>query len=106
MSEEMIKEQPLLSICIPTYNRADVLDLVLKNIIENRGFDESIEIVISDNASTDNTFEICKKYIDVFQNIKYFRNGKNVRDENFWLVLNRATGKYRKLQNDYLGFTD
>ena len=43
-----------LSICIPTYNRAAFLDYSLSNLAAAR-FPFPIEIVISDNASTDET---------------------------------------------------
>ena len=41
-------EKPLLSICIPTYNRAEVLNATLNEITSLKDFDESVEIVISD----------------------------------------------------------
>ena len=95
----------ILSICIPTYNRANILQQTLQNIVENKSFDESIEIIISDNCSTDSTCSICRKYIQKYNNIKYYRNKKNIEDENFWTILNYASGEYIKLQNDYCGFT-
>ena len=46
----MENKQPLLSICIPTYNRGDILKENLNYILKLPEFDDSIEIVISDNA--------------------------------------------------------
>lgn len=53
---------PLLSICIPTWNRCTLLEQILHNI-ENEiiELEHLVEIVVSDNASTDNTFEVVKK---------------------------------------------
>lgn len=98
--------QPLFSICIPTFNRAELIDATLSQIVNNKYFDERVEVVISDNDSTDNTFEVVKKYSEKYSNVKYFHNKKNVRDKNFWIALKHATGKYLKLQNDYYSFTD
>jgi len=93
-------EQPLLSICIPTYNRAETLEIVLSHYTQNPEFDESVEIVISDNASSDNTEEICRNLITNFKNIRYYRNSENIKDANFPLVLGKGNGRYLKLLND------
>lgn len=94
--------RPLISICIPTYNRGDVLRKSLDSYIDCDGFDEEVEIVISDNASTDNTQEVGEWYSSKYDNIKYFRNDNNIRDRNFPLSLERATGEYLKLMKDNL----
>ncbi len=96
----MKNNRPLLSICIPTYNRAEYLRGALENITEDPAFDEKVEIVISDNASTDNTQEVGEEYSSKFKNVKYYRNSENVKDANFNLALKRASGKYLKLSND------
>lgn len=91
----------LLSICIPTYNRAEVLDQTLQKLFSNPDFDENkVEVIVSDNASTDNTSEIVSKYPEV----KYYKNSENIRDKNFSLTLGYATGRYLKLFNDTLEF--
>lgn len=97
---------PLLSICIPTYNRAEYLKKTIDSIINQKDFDERIEIVISDNCSTDNTENLCMEYTSKFSNIKYFRNDDNIADRNFPLVINRAKGLLRKLCNDTLLFNE
>lgn len=92
-------EKPLISICIPTYNRSSYLVNCLDSIIEQSGF-EKIQIVISDNCSTDDTRAIAEKYRERFDNIKYYRNDHNVGDENFALAISRGDGLLRKLTND------
>ena len=48
--------QPLVSICIPTYNRSEYLRLSLERYIREPEFlSGCVEIVISDNTSTDDT---------------------------------------------------
>lgn len=95
----------LLSICIPTYNRAETLRQTLAEFTSNPQFDDEVELVISDNASTDNTQEVCMLFASTHPNIRYFRNEENLLDENFPIVLNHATGRYLKLLNDW-GYMD
>lgn len=93
--------RPLLSICIPTFNRARFLKLTLDSIIGQSEFAQGlVEIVISDNCSTDDTEKIGRLYDDTYSMIRYFRNDENVAGKNFNLVLCRATGILRKLNND------
>lgn len=99
-------KQPLLSICIPTYNRASYLEGAILNIITDNAFGDEVEIIISDNASTDNTEEIAKKYTQKHYNIKYYKNEENIRDKNFMLALQRGNGLYRRLFNDTLRFKE
>lgn len=100
----MENKQPLLSICIPTYNRAEYLEGALINIVTDPTFDDRVEIVISDNASTDNTKLIGEKYSEAYPNVKYYKNETNIKDENFFLALQRSSGKYARLFNDTLRF--
>lgn len=102
----MENKQPLLSICIPTYNRASYLEGAILNIITDNAFGDEVEIIISDNASTDNTEEIAKKYTQKHYNIKYYKNEENIRDKNFMLALQRGNGLYRRLFNDTLRFKE
>ena len=91
----------MLSICIPTFNRCEILDNTLFSLFSNPDFDENqIEVIVSDNCSTDRTSEIVLKYPLVF----YYKNEENLGDKNFWIVLTYATGKYIKLFNDTLSF--
>lgn len=91
----------LLSICIPTYNRGEILDKMLNKLFSNPDFDdEVIEVIVSDNCSTDNTKEIVFKY----PLVKYYCNKKNISFYNLTTVLTYATGKYIKLFNDTFHF--
>lgn len=95
----------LLSICIPTYNRAKYLDETLKSITRQRVFVNSnkIEIVISDNFSSDDTSKLVHEYQERYpQKIIYSRNSENIFDKNFEKVLTLANGSFLKLNNDTL----
>lgn len=94
-------EQPLLSICIPTFNRARYLKKNIDSIVRQPEFqDGSVEIVVSDNVSEDATQALCESYAARFANFRYFRNEKNIRDANFPLALSRGRGVLRRLVND------
>lgn len=93
--------RPLLSICIPTYNRCDILDKTLSSLINDPAYNEDlIEVIVSDNCSTDGTAAIVKLY----KTVKYYCNDENVKDLNFSITLDRASGHYLKLFNDTLSF--
>lgn len=96
-------EKPLLSICIPTYNRCRYLKNTLHSIVSQKEFQNGmVEVVISDNASTDETELMIRNYALRFENIRYFKNPENIHDQNFPLALKRGKGIYRKLYNDTL----
>jgi abequosyltransferase len=87
---------PLLSICIPTYNRGKYLDQLLLSIFnELRNLDVDAEICISDNASIDNTQDILNKWVSKFGKFKWVVNEKNIgADLNYINVVGMATGDY------------
>ncbi len=93
--------KPVISICIPTYNRSRQLEQSIESIICQKEFVEGlVEIVISDNASTDNTETICKEYLELYSNFLYFKNEKNIANKNFPICISHASGKLRLLSND------
>ena len=64
---------PLVSIGLPCYNEEKFLEQTLNSLLELDY--ENIEIIISDNASTDSTPTVCNEYREKFpQKIKYHRN--------------------------------
>ena len=67
--------QPKVTIIITTYNRAHLLENAINGaLIQNY---PNLEIVIADNASTDNTAEIVAKYLSK-GNLKYVRHDSNI----------------------------
>jgi glycosyltransferase involved in cell wall biosynthesis len=87
---------PLVSICIPTYNSA----AFLKEAIDSarRQTYDNLEIVVSDNASTDGTQEMVAAIPD--PRIRYYRNRANLgMVANFRRVLAESRGKYVCLLN-------
>ena len=59
--EAKASSSPLLSFAIPIRNGEDKLPKLLNSLLAQDFSD--FEIVISDNASTDSTFELCQQYI-------------------------------------------
>lgn len=91
--------KPLLSICIPTYNRSGYLEKALESIrvqiADNASLHEMVEVVVSDNASTDNTREIAERYKKYFAHFTYAASEKNVGfDLNIVNVVKNASGAY------------
>lgn len=96
--------QKLLSIAIPTWNRAEILknslSRLLPQILECK---EDIQFIISDNASDDNTIEIIKTLLNQYPDIEstVFRQSENTGYYgNFKKCRELATGKYFWLLSD------
>jgi abequosyltransferase len=71
--------KPLLSICIPTFNRAKFLQACLESITKqfsNQEIKNQVDIFILDNQSADNTTEIVKPFTDAYDNLKYIRDSE------------------------------
>ncbi|MCK1737077.1 glycosyltransferase family 2 protein [Bradyrhizobium sp. 138] len=86
---------PLVTIGIPVFNGeghvAEAITSALRQDYPN------LEIVVSDNESTDNTLEKCRAIAsaDARNRVRVFANGENVGAvANFRLTLERASGKY------------
>ena len=91
----------ILSICIPTFNRAEILRRTVESYVNDPAFDERVEIVISDNCSSDSTMEAVSGYLVKHGNIRYNRLPENIGPElNMSAVLSMGKGLYLKLMND------
>lgn len=66
-----------------------------------------VEVVISDNCSTDLTQRISMIFVDKYPDkIKYNKNDTNIGDRNFHKVLTLASGEVLKLHNDNFTIND
>ena len=91
---------PLLSIVLPTYNRAPFLDHCLGIHIPLIK-EHNIEIFVSDNGSTDATAEVVEKYRKIYPLIRYHRNETNLgADKNFQIALGYPETAYVWLLGD------
>lgn len=86
-------EYPLVSVGMPIHNEARFLRYALDAIVVQNY--PNIELLISDNASTDNTGEICQEYADRYEWISYHRFDQNNGPAgNFSYVLKESSGRY------------
>ena len=93
--------QPLLTIAIPTYNRSANLALLLGMIAPQLKDLGEIELLISDNASLDDTEEVVRRYLTCGLRCTYIRNQTNIGpDGNFLQCYFQAAGKYFWLFGD------
>jgi glycosyltransferase involved in cell wall biosynthesis len=88
----------LLTIAIPTFNRANLLDKQLTWLAQAvKGFEDEIEIFVSDNGSTDNTQAVIEKWKGHLSNIT-FNSCKNVKNigvmRNIMNCLHATRTKY------------
>jgi glycosyltransferase involved in cell wall biosynthesis len=91
-------EYPLVTIGIPTYNRANgFLRVALQCAVEQSY--PNLEIIVSDNCSTDGTCDLVRAFKD--RRIKYFRHEINIgASNNFNFCLEKAEGQYFLLLHD------
>lgn len=83
-----------LAVCIPTYNRADVLADRLDRMRRMQGR-VALEICISDNASEDHTPEVAERYKNAFARFTYIRQRQLVSPTiNFYAAWRSATFPY------------
>ena len=66
----------LVSVTIPTYNSEKWIAKTLDSLLVQTFSD--FEIIISDNASTDQTYKICSDYASQDKRIRIYRNQKNI----------------------------
>ncbi|TXI33639.1 MAG: glycosyltransferase family 2 protein [Niabella sp.] len=70
-----MKNNPLVSVVIPTYNRKLLAERLIKSILKSTY--KNIEIVVIDDASPDNTIDYLSSKFRNKKNIRIFRNKKN-----------------------------
>ena len=99
----MNNKQPLLSICIPTWNRSKFLRISLDSFLKQiKDIDiNDLELYVSDNCSEDDTPSVCQEFINRGLPLTYSRNEKNLgAASNFVCCMNSARGKYILLLGD------
>jgi glycosyltransferase involved in cell wall biosynthesis len=66
----------LVSICVATYNGEKYIREQLDSLLSQTY--QHLEILLQDDCSTDNTFQILTEYAEQYDNIKLFQNKKNL----------------------------
>jgi len=84
---------PLVSIGLPVYNGEAYLEDCLNAILKQTF--EDFEVVISDNASTDNTGDICRRLMQNDKRIRYVRQSENMgAAKNYNIVFEMSCGRF------------
>jgi len=91
------QNKPKISVIVPIYNKASFLEKSINSILQQT--EKDIEIILVDDGSTDNSPEICKKYVEKDSRILYKRK------ENEGLTATRNYGR-KFATGDYIAFVD
>jgi glycosyltransferase involved in cell wall biosynthesis len=86
-----MQSAPKVSICVPTYNRADILPYAVESVLNQTYGD--FELLICDDASPDHTAEVVSQWSD--SRIRYIRHPQNIkRSRNMRAGYEAAKGEY------------
>ena len=95
LASVIVTASPRVSIGVPVYNGERYVTQALDSLL-NQDF-EDFELIISDNASTDATAEICQDYASKEKRIRYYRNETNIgASPNYNRTFQLARGQYFK----------
>lgn len=90
----ILKENPLISICIPAFNAAPFITEAILGW-SNQTY-SNIEIIVQDDHSVDDTFEIAKELSNKDNRISVYKNSKNQGIGRNWNIC------YEKTKGDYV----
>lgn len=94
MQSSPLNENPLVSICIPTFNAEKHIKKTIDSIV-NQSY-QNIEIIILDDCSTDSTMKIIGSIDDL--RIKVFQNESNLGPQKTWSkLIDLAEGSFFKI---------
>ena len=86
-------KHPKISIGLPIYNGEKFLRKRIENLLSQTFTD--FELIISDNASTDNSVKICKEFMKKDSRIKLYEQDHNIGQfNNYNFLLKNTLGKY------------
>jgi glycosyltransferase involved in cell wall biosynthesis len=84
---------PILTVGMPVYNGGKTLEAAIRSVLDQT--ERNLEVVISDNGSTDNTSEICQRMASEDSRIRYVRQPEPISPtDNFRFVLHEARAPY------------
>jgi glycosyltransferase involved in cell wall biosynthesis len=91
-----VEAVPVVSICLPVYNGENYVAGAIESMLAQTFAD--FELIITDNASTDRTEEICRKFADADPRVRYHRNERNVGGaRNQAIAVQLSRGRYVRL---------
>lgn len=90
-----MKEEPFVSILTVTYNHKDYIGDCIRSILNLTYL--NFELIVVDDCSTDNTYNIAKEFEQIDEKVKVYKNSENVGDyPNRKIAASYAKGKYLK----------
>jgi glycosyltransferase involved in cell wall biosynthesis len=94
--------QPLLTIVVPTYNRAENLSLLLHVLkAECATLEGAVDVLVSDDASTDRTPEVTRTMSETWPALRLQRHAQNRGlDENFCSCIDVVRSRYVWIMGD------
>jgi glycosyltransferase involved in cell wall biosynthesis len=94
----MSSTKPLISVGMPVYNGGPYIAQAIQSVLDQS--DGNFELVISDNASTDNTEKICREFAKNDNRIVYMRNKTNIgAAKNYNNVFKHTKAPYFRWHN-------
>lgn len=90
-------KKPVISICYPTYNRAEIIYANVNHLLNNYDGDD-IEVIVLDNDSPDDTKQKMQLIHD--NRFKYYRNSENIGSQNLLAILRKASAQFALLVSD------
>ena len=93
--------RPLLTIAIPTYNRAVYLRELLEILLPQLAGVADVELIVCNNAATDDTADVVAEMLPAGPQFRSIVNPENIgSDANFVRCFREARGKYLWLCGD------
>ncbi|MDC3404579.1 glycosyltransferase [Acidimicrobiia bacterium] len=94
-----MSNNPLISVIMSTYNSEEVVKKSIESIVSQTY--QHFELLIIDDASTDNTLKTINLYQEKHKNIKIYKNQKNIGlTKCLNILLNNTQGDYIARQDD------
>jgi len=94
----MLEKNPTVSVIIPTYNRAHLIERAIQSVL-NQTY-QDFEIIIVDDGSTDNTEEVIKEFQEKDKRVRYIKHNTNKGGNTA-----RNTG-LKSIKGEYVAFLD
>ena len=93
---QITNNNPLVSVVITSYNRANLIEGAIQSALAQDY--PNLEIIISDNCSTDNTEEVIEKYLSN-PKIRYYKN-----EQNIGMIPNFKLATEQRSKGDYITY--
>lgn len=105
--DKIFPPKTFLTIAFITYNRRQYLAKSLPRVLAQVGNDPTVEVLVSDNASTDDTRAVVQELQELYKNLRYHCNEENVGAEgNIHRAMQKSRGEYVLIAGDDDYFCD